>query len=182
LTSASTAIAGGIADWLQVHSKIRKLGVYAALAGEPDLTSLHCLAREIKLLYPLVHPDQRLEFHLVEDPATLARGQFGIMEPLPRIHPVVPVEDMDAFLCPGLAFDASGTRLGRGGGFYDRALASARPEAGRVGVCFSIQMAEALPRESHDIAMGHLATEHGVCVANVVRPTDCTRPNPAGSS
>ena len=125
------------------------------------------------MIYPLVHPDHRLGFHHVSDPDTLNRGHFGIMEPDPASHPQVSVEKIDAFLCPGLAFDASGTRLGRGGGFYDRALGKARPDAGRIGVCFSLQMAETLPCESHDIVMESLVSEDGV------RPA---RPNPAGSS
>lgn len=172
-SAGSWRIAVGISDWLRMRPEIRRLGTFAALPGEPDLRHLHQLVPSVELIYPLVQADQRLCFHLVTDPEALEPGSFGIMEPNPLVHPPVSAGSIDAFLCPGIAFDSAGTRLGRGAGFYDRALAEARPEAARLGVGFAAQAASALPRESHDVVMDHLADEGGVRGVT---------PNPAESS
>jgi 5,10-methenyltetrahydrofolate synthetase len=66
----------------------------------------------------------------------------------------------DLILVPGLAFTSSGHRLGRGGGFYDRWLA-AHPETKTLGICFSCQMVDSLPIESHDIRVDAVFTEAG---------------------
>ena len=60
---------------------------------------------------------------------------------------------IDVFLCPGLAFDLRGGRLGRGRGFYDRALALTGPGAYRIGICFSWQIVEDVHCEPHDVPM-----------------------------
>jgi 5-formyltetrahydrofolate cyclo-ligase len=62
----------------------------------------------------------------------------------------VSVSSIDCILVPGLAFTSCGRRLGRGGGYYDRTLAEIAPQALALGVCFSLQMVETLPAESHD--------------------------------
>lgn len=66
---------------------------------------------------------------------------------------------LDAVLVPGLAFDPTGTRLGRGGGFYDRFLAALGPRTLRVGLAFECQVAQALPRLPHDATVHALITE-----------------------
>ncbi len=87
------------------------------------------------------------------------RGPFQILEPADG--EIVPVQDLAGCLIPGLAFSHSGVRLGRGRGFYDRAL---ELFAGvRMGLCFSIQFVEAeVPSEPHDLRMNYVVTENGV--------------------
>jgi 5-formyltetrahydrofolate cyclo-ligase len=77
------------------------------------------------------------------------------LEPLPCL-PELPVARIDAFFCPGLAFDSHGGRLGRGRGFYDRMLAQARPDALKVGVCFPRQLVSDTCPEAHDVRMDEL--------------------------
>jgi len=94
----------------------------------------------------------------VEDPcAGLSPGAMGILEPLPHL-PQVGIAEIDAFLCPGLAFDARGGRLGRGKGFYDRMLARARPDALKMGVCFPQQLVPDVFAQEHDIPMDGVLT------------------------
>jgi hypothetical protein len=76
--------------------------------------------------------------------------------------PEVDPASVDVVLVPGLAFDLSGVRLGRGRGHYDRLLAAVRPDALVVGVSPAAVVVGALPREAHDRLMTHLATEQGV--------------------
>ena len=72
-----------------------------------------------------------------------------------------PITAIDGFVVPGRAFDASGRRLGRGGGYYDRALALARPEAWTVGVGYACQHQQALPHDPWDRSVGLLLDERG---------------------
>lgn len=134
------------------------LAVFSALPGEPDLAQLHGAVPELRLLYPLV-VGSSLTFHHVRDPASLQAGAYGIQEPRAGEHPEVEPDEIDGLLCPGLAFDRKGGRLGRGKGFYDRVLSSMRPDALRVGVGFALQVLDSLPLENHDVLMTHLVTE-----------------------
>jgi 5-formyltetrahydrofolate cyclo-ligase len=65
-------------------------------------------------------------------------------------------------IIPGLAFDQRGGRLGRGAGHYDRFLA--HPELGpvtKIGVCWSMQLVQEIPMDSHDVLMDWICHERG---------------------
>ena len=81
----------------------------------------------------------------------LVPGPRGILQP----KEFVPVDPgaIDVWLVPGLAFTKDGKRLGYGGGWYDRLLAAARPDARIIGVGFSCQLVDELPVEAHDRRM-----------------------------
>jgi 5-formyltetrahydrofolate cyclo-ligase len=65
---------------------------------------------------------------------------------------------------PGLAFTRKGLRLGRGGGYYDRYLAALPPTTLKIGVCFALQLVDAMPTEPHDQRMNAVVTEEGLVV------------------
>ena len=83
------------------------------------------------------------------------QGRFGTM------HPEGEIVRPDFLLVPLLAYDASGNRLGYGGGYYDRSLA-ALPHAFRLGCAFSAQFFEHVPTEPTDLHLHAVATELGV--------------------
>jgi len=85
----------------------------------------------------------------------LEPGSFGIVEPHPGC-PVLPLNQLDFILVPGLAFDLTGRRLGRGKGFYDRLLAQVRGH--KCGVCFDAQVVSAVPEELHDVRLNSILT------------------------
>jgi 5-formyltetrahydrofolate cyclo-ligase len=88
-------------------------------------------------------------------------GPFGLREP--ELHcPVVKKSELSCVFVPGLAFDARGMRLGRGGGFYDHFLGEAPPKLPRFGLMFARQRVERLPREPHDQALPAVITEDGI--------------------
>jgi len=64
----------------------------------------------------------------------------------------------DLIIAPMLAFDRSMHRLGQGGGHYDRTFAQ-YPQAPRIGLAWSVQEADAIPVESHDMELDMIVTE-----------------------
>ena len=138
--------------WLAARPALRTVALYAALADEVDLLPLVAWDAGRRWVFPRVCGED-LVFHEVRGVADdLAPGSCGIREPSPAL-PRVPIPEIDVFLCPGLAFDPNGGRLGRGRGYYDRALASARPDALKLGICHPIQRVADTYRQAHDVAM-----------------------------
>ncbi len=82
-------------------------------------------------------------------------ARFGIREPTPTCS-VVPLNELDLALVPGVAYDRNGARLGRGYGYYDRFLA-AFPGI-KCGVAFAEQVLEAIPMEAHDVRLDCILT------------------------
>lgn len=89
---------------------------------------------------------------LTED---LVPGRFGVREPSPNC-PALPLNQLDLTLVPGIAFDASGRRLGRGKGFYDRLLPGTTGMT--LGLAFDWQESDALPTEPHDVELDAILT------------------------
>jgi 5-formyltetrahydrofolate cyclo-ligase len=91
----------------------------------------------------------------------LERGRFGLHHPVgPRLGPTA-IATADAVVVPALAVDRFGIRLGRGGGYYDRALVHARPDAVLVTVVFDDERVDELPREVHDRPVRAVVTPSG---------------------
>jgi 5-formyltetrahydrofolate cyclo-ligase len=111
------------------------------------------------VLLPILQADDDLDWALYEGPNSLARVARGLLEPTGEPLGVDAVLFCDAILVPGLAVDRSGTRLGRGGGSFDRVLARV---AGQVFTCVLLHDGEVLdlpvPRTSHDVRVAAAAT------------------------
>lgn len=83
-------------------------------------------------------------------PDGMPRGGIWLEPPFHEVKP-------DWLFIPGVGFGFNGSRLGRGKGFYDRYLEDSK--ALRIGVCWSEQIIEELPVESHDCHMDFIITE-----------------------
>ena len=83
---------------------------------------------------------------------------------------------IDLVLVPGVAFDLSGGRLGRGGGFYDRFLGQLSPKAATIGVCFDWQIVDSIPCDQLDVPVKAVITDlrraHRHGSANLLAPKD----------
>jgi len=142
--------------------------IYCHFRSEVETTILvsSCWAQGKTVSVPLSQPEhsQMLAIILTETGHDLAPGYKGIPEPVPpweqdRIMPPVSIE---AAIIPGAVFDRYGHRLGYGGGFYDRFLAQAAPQAIRIGLAYSCQVVDQLPSLPHDIPMDLVITEQEV--------------------
>jgi 5-formyltetrahydrofolate cyclo-ligase len=92
----------------------------------------------------------------------LTKGQYGIREPVERIRDNFLKSDLDVVLCPGVAFDTTGGRIGHGKGYYDTFLRELSGRARFVGLAYSCQISEeAFPFDYHDVPMDQVTTETG---------------------
>lgn len=139
-------------EWVGNLTSIQTLAIFAPMLNEVDLTTMVNQYPHHRWVFPKVDGDL-LTFHQIRNPDTeLETGAFNILEPTAK-SPEVEINDIDVFFCPGLAFDPSGGRIGRGRGFYDRMLAMARSDAHKIGVCFPEQLVPNTFPEDHDIIM-----------------------------
>jgi len=112
-----------------------------------------------RVVLPVVQgDDEPLDLRVWEADAPLYEAGFGTLAPsdlAPRAAP-------DLVLMPLLGFDHAGTRLGYGGGYYDRTLAVLARKPMLVGLAFAAQELPQIPREDHDVPLDAVITEHGV--------------------
>ena len=131
---------------------------FAAFGAEPDLLPL---VSELPFYLPRYESTEgRYVMVRICDPEReLVAGRYGIPEPRPEL-PAASEELRRELLhlVPAVACDRLGTRLGRGGGWYDRILDGVRRTP--VAVIYACQLSEEpLPREKHDLAVGLIVTE-----------------------
>lgn len=133
----------------------RSVLAYASFGAEVPTDAIieALLAAGVAVLLPAVDGD-RLRAAPVASLAEVAPGYRGIREPVRR----EPVEAAaDVVLVPGVAFDDAGRRLGFGGGFYDRYLATATGV--RVALAFEVQIVEQVPAGPGDEPVDVVVTE-----------------------
>jgi 5-formyltetrahydrofolate cyclo-ligase len=137
----------------------RSVLFYSALPGEPDLSSLlqEALADGKTVAFPryMAATESYITCQITDASRDLAPGRYGIFEPRSSCAEL-PLNRLDFLLVPGVAFDLSGARLGRGKGYFDRLLA--RALGVRCGVAFDWQVLPELPTEPHDVRVDCLVT------------------------
>lgn len=145
----------------RLRSAVR-VALYAALPDElptrPLFEALRAEGR--RCLLPRVR-SRDLEFVPVMNWDELLPAQLGILTPPPR-RPAEDLRPQDLALVPGVAFDGAGRRLGRGGGFYDRAFADVSRSPLLVGVAYALQVVAEVPAGSRDRAVDAIVTERGL--------------------
>lgn len=136
----------------------RTVGLFCPLPDEPDLLEL-MTENNRRYVFPRILGES-LVWHEVSDVRVLkpnsSRGASSLREPCEG--GLVALEEIDLLLVPGLAFTIEGARLGRGGGYYDRVLASLGPRTVTAGVCFALQVLDTLPLEAHDLPVQHVCS------------------------
>lgn len=148
------------------------VAIYAAMGSEVDPAAFAAAAakRDWRVAYPCMFS--------ASDPA--ARGQRMCMRAVavgdapaaPFIarptrafaatdidrdrFPIVPAETLDMIVVPLVAFDRAGSRLGYGGGCYDRYLSTLRPDCQIVGIAFEEQRVDRVPTDAHDLPLPNI--------------------------
>lgn len=141
-----------------------RLAAYVAVGDEPGTGPLieEMSERGVEVLLPVVLPDFDLDWGVYRDPSSLSPAPKGLLEPTGATAGPDAVLDVDVVLVPGMAVDRQGTRLGKGGGCYDRVLARL---AGRAPAFVLLHDGEVLdmpiPREPHDIPVDTAVTASG---------------------
>lgn len=143
--------------------------LFSSLSDEVDTSPIRYRASldDKRVLLPRATEGGGLEFAVAGSPDRLRTGRFGVAEP-PLDAEVETLTGGDLVLVPGLAFDLEGGRLGRGGGYYDRALAGVRSGTSRpilIGVGFSFQVIDHVPMTALDVCMDAVVSELGLSFA-----------------
>ena len=125
-----------------------KVALYMATPLEFDLSTLF-EQTDKKILIPKCLPKRQMMFAEYKSDK-LKRSSYGLLEP-----DGLPEEIPDFILVPGLAWNTAGYRIGFGGGYYDRYLASFKGKT--ASILYDFQMLDFTP-ENHDIAVQHIFT------------------------
>lgn len=141
----------------------RTVMLYLPMAGELDTTPIALRAFQLGQIVcaPRMNWEHKrilpMEINCFETGFETRR--YGVREPV-EMRPV-PLEEIDLIIIPGLAFDAVGGRLGRGGGYYDRFLSRAelRPDCAKWGIAYDFQVVEETPILDHDAQLDAVYTD-----------------------
>lgn len=145
-----------LADSAIIAARQQKLllAVYLATPDELDLTPFltSLLAEGVPLVAPRWNGKTYDLARLPSlDLGDLQEGPMHVREP--RLAEIVSPSEIAVWIVPGLAFTRVGGRLGYGGGWYDRLLASRATDSTLLGVAYSFQFVASLPLEAHDLAL-----------------------------
>lgn len=134
---------------------------YWAIRDELDCRPIldALVAQAIKRILPVVTgPDLPLDLRVWESGAVLEKAGFGTFGPPADAPRAIP----DVLLMPLVGFDKTGTRLGYGGGYYDRTLASLPKRPRLIGLAYAVQELDEIPRLDHDVPLDAVITETGL--------------------
>lgn len=155
-----------IQDKLLAMDIFRKADIilfYASFDGEVETFELMRQAKEYgkKIILPkIVMTEKKIIPSYVENlNSELENGPYGIKQPRKDCLRPVDLRALQLLIVPGVAFDRDFNRLGRGGGYYDRLLASCSPEIPRIGLGFDFQLLDCLPdQKPHDVRLSSVVT------------------------
>lgn len=139
--------------------------LYVGIKNEVQTKDLieKLLAQGKKVIVPVTDFEKReialAEIHSLDE---LVEKGFGLLEP--KNAPTKPLapEELRLIVVPGIAFDRQGVRIGTGFGFYDKLLRRTSTKVPLAGLCFSENLEERLPAESHDVKMNIIVTDREV--------------------
>jgi 5-formyltetrahydrofolate cyclo-ligase len=160
---ASAAICARLEDLAAIR-EARCIFSFVPFRSEVDTRPLlHAMLADGRdVVVPRVEgPRKMVAVRITDLEADLQAGHWGIPEPR-RDLPVIDPAEIDVVIFPGAAFDATGCRVGYGGGFYDTFVERLRPGVPRVGVAFEAQLLDHVSAESHDAHVNAVVTERRV--------------------
>lgn len=160
--AASRRIAEKVSH-LSEFRNARVVMLFLSIPGEVDTLPLARLgwADGKKILAPTAcHNCRKMRpIECFKDDEHIFFHTHGLRGPVDNGNCEIPVNQIDLIIVPGLGFDRKCNRLGRGGGFYDRFLATALLRAKTVGVAFSTQIIPEVPVRQNDKPVGKVITD-----------------------
>lgn len=136
------------------------VGMYWPYQGEfdPRFAMHHFRQQGAQAALPqVVQKAHSLQFRVWWPGVAMTKGVYDIPVPV-GTEVVLP----DALLMPPVGFDAAGYRLGYGGGFYDRTLASINPRPLTIGVAYELSRLDTIHPQAFDLPMDYVVTERGI--------------------
>lgn len=166
---------------LRKHPKVMAAHTLLLYYSLPDEVNTHewideLVAEGKRVLLPVVVNDKDMVIREYTGKHDLAEGSFHIMEPIGKLFPIEKYPEIEVAIIPGMSFDDTGHRLGRGKGYYDRFLTKLRgmeenhcerkeadgtevyKEVYKIGICFGFQKLQEIPFENHDILVDEVTT------------------------
>lgn len=150
----------GDKELLKTLKNAKRIALYRAFDGEVPVDGLakFFMDKGITCCFPRIENDRMVFCDCISlDDSEFIVSSLGIKEPDTSKTPVEP-GDIDVVVLPALAYNEEGTRLGAGGGFYDRyigSMGSARPYL--LGICYEFQICSDVPSDGHDISADFIA-------------------------
>lgn len=140
----------------------------AEVITQPLIRSLLKEKKRVVLPYCVDNGMRELRGAEIADPENdIIIGKHSVPEPREELRKHFFKSDLEAVICPVVAFDPQGGRLGRGKGYYDTFLREIRGKIPLIGIAFDCQMMkESIPFEYHDVPMDTVVTENGVVVGS----------------
>ncbi|MGE5215407.1 MAG: 5-formyltetrahydrofolate cyclo-ligase [Chloroflexota bacterium] len=140
------------------------IALYSAVDNEVDTRAIlhHAFRDRKKVFFPKLRGDGSSTFIQVFSEADFIAGRYGIPEPEGEVRLNDANCESLVVIIPGLVFDCRGYRLGRGSGWYDRALRWLDNRADCVGLAYEFQIVNRLPEQAWDQRVHYVITESRV--------------------
>jgi 5-formyltetrahydrofolate cyclo-ligase len=155
----------------QIWDSLRQLSVFGKAEKDDSLMVYLNLKNEIEttrfiklpIIIPFCSADEIIPFRLFSLDE-LETGTLGVLEPKAELknnrNRILSPELINVVIVPGIAFDVSGNRLGRGKGFYDRFIARLKISTTVIALCYECQIVESVPVTESDKPVNIIVTEN----------------------
>lgn len=151
------------------------VAAYVSMGTEPPIDGVleRLLSQGMRVLVPRLGSSKELvcawsELDALERLHDMPRSASGGLRPREPSGPALASDSLgqaELILVPAFAIDSHGLRLGRGAGWYDRALLQASPQATIIGVCWPWEAnVHDLPRDPHDVPVGGILTPESLTI------------------
>jgi len=150
------------------------VALYSAIGNEVPTEAIRreALRSGKRVFYPKLDGANSVELAEIRSAADLTKGHLGIDEPVTPPSQLTRDHEAKVIFVPGLVFDPSGNRLGRGIGWYDRLIKKIGRTAVFVALAYEFQLVANVPTESWDEKVDYIITETRVIDCSVTAPRD----------
>lgn len=164
-TRADSAIVSFAAAYVRgLENPHPRVAAYSPLPNEPGsnllLDALNSQAAEIYL--PITRKDGSLRWAKYRGLTDLATGSLGIWQPTGPQYTSNLLKSCDVIFVPATSIDRNGNRLGKGAGYYDRALATVRGTVPLIGLVYHNELTDEVPSGEHDVPVDAVITNRGL--------------------